>query len=330
MPVEFIGMISTRDQSEIRRSRGPVVDRDYVQRLRPRSRGRRLRPRAHRLQLVPAGRDAGRRVRREPHGPAELPDRAPSRVRGADPRGPHVCHPRPVHRRPDRRAHHHRRQRRRAAPRRRLPAQGRALRPHRRVPRHPQAGRGPRTRRSATRAGTTRSRTSTPRSARRSSRDPAVLRRLLGTGVPGRRQARGRLRPVGRAARRDGRADRLGPGLRRGGRPDRYAPGSASRSGPSSARPRNSPGSGRTRSSPTTPGEHRGIPRPVAPVPAAARSRRTGAPSACWPRRPRASCTTGPCGPRWPPPPAPPGTPPLWSGRRRRWPRLCSTTSTSA
>ena len=67
--------------------------------------------------------------------------------------------------------------------------------------------------------------------------------------------------------------------------------------------------------------------RPGAP---AARSRRTEAPSACWPRRPRASCTTGPCGPRWPPPPAPPGIPPRWLGRRRRWPRLCSTTSTSA
>ena len=33
MPVEFIGMISTRDQSEIRRSRGPVIDRDYVRRF---------------------------------------------------------------------------------------------------------------------------------------------------------------------------------------------------------------------------------------------------------------------------------------------------------
>jgi alkanesulfonate monooxygenase len=33
MPVEFIGMISTRDQSEIRRSAGPVVDRDYVRRF---------------------------------------------------------------------------------------------------------------------------------------------------------------------------------------------------------------------------------------------------------------------------------------------------------
>src|SRR5450432_2976999 len=33
MPVEFIGMISTRDESEIRRSSGPVVDRDYVRRF---------------------------------------------------------------------------------------------------------------------------------------------------------------------------------------------------------------------------------------------------------------------------------------------------------
>ncbi len=33
MPVEFIGMISTRDQSETRRSRGPVVDREYVRRF---------------------------------------------------------------------------------------------------------------------------------------------------------------------------------------------------------------------------------------------------------------------------------------------------------
>jgi alkanesulfonate monooxygenase len=31
--VEFVGMIGTRDQSEIRRPRGPVVDRDYVRRF---------------------------------------------------------------------------------------------------------------------------------------------------------------------------------------------------------------------------------------------------------------------------------------------------------
>jgi alkanesulfonate monooxygenase len=33
MPVEFIGMIGTKDQSEIRRSSGPAVDRDYVRRF---------------------------------------------------------------------------------------------------------------------------------------------------------------------------------------------------------------------------------------------------------------------------------------------------------
>lgn len=33
MPVEFIGMISTRDQSEIRHSGGPAVDRHYVRRF---------------------------------------------------------------------------------------------------------------------------------------------------------------------------------------------------------------------------------------------------------------------------------------------------------
>jgi alkanesulfonate monooxygenase len=33
MPVEFIGMISTRDQSETRRSSGPPVDRSYVRRF---------------------------------------------------------------------------------------------------------------------------------------------------------------------------------------------------------------------------------------------------------------------------------------------------------
>ena len=33
MPVEFIGMISTRDQSETRRASGPVIDRDYLRRF---------------------------------------------------------------------------------------------------------------------------------------------------------------------------------------------------------------------------------------------------------------------------------------------------------
>ena len=33
MPVEFIGMIGTKDQSEIRHTGGPVIDRDYVRRF---------------------------------------------------------------------------------------------------------------------------------------------------------------------------------------------------------------------------------------------------------------------------------------------------------
>jgi alkanesulfonate monooxygenase len=33
MPVEFIGMIGTKDQSEIRNTAGPVIDRDYVRRF---------------------------------------------------------------------------------------------------------------------------------------------------------------------------------------------------------------------------------------------------------------------------------------------------------
>src|SRR5450432_948822 len=33
MPVEFIGMISTQDQSETRPSSGPAIDKDYVRRF---------------------------------------------------------------------------------------------------------------------------------------------------------------------------------------------------------------------------------------------------------------------------------------------------------
>ena len=33
MPVEFIGMIGTKDQSETRLSRGPVIDKDYTRRF---------------------------------------------------------------------------------------------------------------------------------------------------------------------------------------------------------------------------------------------------------------------------------------------------------
>jgi len=33
MPVEFIGMIDTKDESEIRLTSGPVIDRDHVRRF---------------------------------------------------------------------------------------------------------------------------------------------------------------------------------------------------------------------------------------------------------------------------------------------------------
>src|ERR1700685_2785254 len=33
MPVEFIGMIGTKDESETRLTAGPVIDRDYVKRF---------------------------------------------------------------------------------------------------------------------------------------------------------------------------------------------------------------------------------------------------------------------------------------------------------
>ena len=61
------------------------------------------------------------------------------------------------------------------------------------------------------------------RAAGEPGRHPAVLRRLLRRRLPGRRQARGHVRAVGRAAQGDGGADRLGPGRRGRRRPP--APG---------------------------------------------------------------------------------------------------------
>ena len=84
----------------------------------------------------------------------------------------------------------------------------------------------------------------------------------------GRRQARGHVRAVGRAAEGNRGADRLGPG--RGRRRGPSAPGSACRSGRSWGPPRNSPGNGRTASwrPSRTPA------RPRRPVPGLARRER--------------------------------------------------------
>ena len=100
-------------------------------------------------------------------------------------------------------------------------------------------------------------------------------------------------------------------------------PASASASGRSSARPRSSPGSARTASSrpprrTSPPSAPSGAPSRSA---SAATSRRTSARSGCWPPPPRASCTTGRCGRRSPPRPAPAATRPRWSARRRRSPQ---------
>ena len=58
-------------------------------------------------------------------------------------------------------------------------------------------------------------------------------------------------------------------------------------------------------------------------------SRRTPAPSGCWPPRPAATSMTGRCGRPPPGPAGPAATPPPWSARRIRWPRPCSIMWTS-
>ena len=298
MPVEFIGMIATKDQSETRLSRGPIIDKEFTRRF----------VRAHEdagfdrvLIGYASSHPDGTQVAAyaaSAQRAARLPGRAPARLRRPDARRPPVHHPRPVQRRPDRGAHHHRRARRRAAPRRRLPVQGRALRPHRRVPGHRPAGldvrpavqlprpvlpgRGPPVRRPVG-PGT---------------RDQAVLRRLVRGGLPGRRQARRHLRAVGRAAGRDQAADRLGQRRPPRTRAAPTPPASASASGRSSARPRNWPGSARTASSrpprrTSPPSAPSGAPSRSA---SAATTRRTSARSGCSRPPPRASCTTGRCG----------------------------------
>ena len=305
MPVEFIGMIGTKDQSEIQAHRAARSStRDYVRRF----------ARAHEdagfdrvligyASSQPDGAQVAAYAAAHTERLGFLVAHRPGFV-APDPGRPHLRHPRPVHRRPDRRAHHHRRQRRRAAPRRRLPHQGRALRPHRRVPGHPQAGldRG----RAVQLPGqaTTRSRTSTPSvQLAAAAAHHALLRRLLGGGVPGRRQARRHRTRCGASRWRRRRADRLGERGRGGRRPDRRRRGSACPSGRSSARPRSWPGSGPTAS--WRP------PRRTSTDSAnrrrrggwGTRRRRAGEPglaAAAARPPPRASCTTARCGPRSP------------------------------
>jgi len=195
MPVEFIGMISTKDQSETRLSGGPVIDKRLHQEVRPRPRGRRLRRVL--IGYASSQPDASSRgLRRRPHRAPRLPRRAPAGF--VAPRSPPASSP-PWTSSPaaGSRCTSLPAARRRAACRRGLPDQGRAVCPHRRVPGHRQAGldraqalrlprhllpgREPLLRRQVAAAA----------------EDQAVLRRLVRGGLPGRRQARRHLRPVG-------------------------------------------------------------------------------------------------------------------------------------
>ena len=111
MPVEFIGMISTRDQSETRRASGPVIDRDYLRRFaRAHEDAGSTGP--HRVRLVSAGRHPGSRLHRLPDGSPRVSHRPPARLRLSDASGPHVRDSRSVRGRSHRGPHHYRRQRR--------------------------------------------------------------------------------------------------------------------------------------------------------------------------------------------------------------------------
>ena len=326
--VEILGMIGTRDASESRPGSGPAIDPVYTRALRPRPRGGRLRPHPHRVRLELARGHPGRRPRGRAHRAARPARGPPTGLRRADPGVARLRHPRPVLRGPGGGAHHHRRPRRRAAPRRRLPRPRRALRPHRRVPHHPPARvdlvRALRLRGPALPLRGLRAR----RAAVRRPPPAAVLRRLVGGGVPGRRQARGHVHAVGRAARRDRRADRVGAGRRRGRRPagaadQRVVPPDhrADRGARLGAGARD-PRPDQERAGAVVPAGAQACPRTGAAergLAAAAPRRREGRPA-----RPRAVDAR----PRRPPAPA--ATRPRSSAAPRRWPPRSSTTSRSA
>ena len=129
MPVELIGLIATSDQSETHDSSGPLVDRDYVRRF----------AKAHEdagfdRVLIGYASSAPDGLQVAAYAAAHterlgLPRRAPARASSSPPLAARQFATLDrVRGRPRRAAHDHRRHRRRAAPRRRLPAQGRALR----------------------------------------------------------------------------------------------------------------------------------------------------------------------------------------------------------
>ena len=137
MSVEFIGYITNNNSSETIVRSGPVLDPPYIETV----------AKAHEI----AGFDrallafhsttpdapAGRPARARRHRKAQGPDRAAAGLYRADAAGASARDHRPVFRRPRLAACHHRRQcHRTAAGRQHARRQGRALRPHQRVPRY--------------------------------------------------------------------------------------------------------------------------------------------------------------------------------------------------
>ena len=139
MPVEFVGMINAKDVSETRFTPGPPIDVDYTRRFIVAHEHAGFdkvlinsgSPQPDGMQLAAFGAGVTERLGfLVSHRPGFLAPTLAART---------LVDARPVRGRPDRDPHHHRRLRRGDGARRRPLRQGRALRPHRRVPRYPQA-----------------------------------------------------------------------------------------------------------------------------------------------------------------------------------------------
>ena len=197
MPVEFLGIAATSDGSETSTRSTPPRPRLHAA-AGPRPRGARLGPGAVRL-LGGHSRPGGGRRYVPPSSTAPGAARAPTQRLHPTVAAKTFATPGPDQRRPAHGALHHRRHRPRSGARGRLPDQGPALRPDRRV--HPDREAGldqPRSVRPPGRVlSLRRLRLDVSRSAPTAR---GLLRRLLRGGVRGGRRRGGHLLPVGRAA----------------------------------------------------------------------------------------------------------------------------------
>ncbi len=290
-------------------------------RLCPRPRNGRLRPDPRAASLDRPVGDADDRVRGGRDRAHPLHARASPWLHRADARRAADRDARPVQPRPARRALHLRRLGQRAAARRRFPRSRRTLCAHRRIPGHPAADLDG---------------TAAVRSRRRalpvqagflgSEAVPAaacadLLRRCVGRGARGGRQARGRLRAVGRIARPGARPDDARARRSREARP----PGALLRVVPPDPRGDRGRSMGARTASST---KRAGCAKRPGSAPAA-RSR-AKARAACSPLPSAARASTSGCGPRSRSSPARARIRRRSSARPNRSPTRCSTTTTSA